>query len=84
MAGLVAMAAGLRMGRGARATDGSGLASTGRSPEILMLKKTAAEKTSTQFSCLNYTNEKRYGRSACCWKSLWDTNVILKSRCDTI
>lgn len=44
LAELVITAAGLRMGRGARAADGSGLASAGRSPEIWMLKKRAAEK----------------------------------------
>ncbi len=42
---LVNPAAGLRMGRGAKTADGSGLASVGRSPEIWMLKKRAAEKT---------------------------------------
>lgn len=46
----VAAAAGLRMGSGAKAADGSGLASPGRSPEILTVKKRAAEKTEYMIS----------------------------------
>ena len=48
-------AAGLSMGRGTRAADGSGLASTGRSPEIWMLKKRAAEKTVYDFNQTHHT-----------------------------
>lgn len=45
LAGLVAVAVGLSNGRGAKTADGSGLARAGRFPEILMLKKRAADKT---------------------------------------
>lgn len=41
----VAAAIGLRMGRGAKTADGSGLASTGRSPDIWILKNRGPEKT---------------------------------------
>lgn len=53
LAALVAVVAGLRMGRGARAADGSGLASAGRLPTMWTLKNTAAEKRrENDSSCL--------------------------------
>lgn len=44
-AGLAAGASGLKMGRGAKGSEGPGLASVGRSPTICTLKKMAAERT---------------------------------------
>lgn len=50
LAALVATAAGLRMGRGAKTAGASGLASVGRLPEIWTLKKRAAGNTEYYFS----------------------------------
>lgn len=47
---VVATAVGPRMGRGAKTADGSGLASDGKSPDTLMLKKSAARKTEDRVS----------------------------------
>lgn len=44
LAEVVSTAEGPRIGRGAKAADGSGLASAGRSPETWTLKKSAAGK----------------------------------------
>lgn len=65
LAALVATASGLRMGRGAKTADGSGLASAGRSPDILMLKNRAAERTQYMILAIFYhVNDRRYVRSA--------------------
>lgn len=47
---VVSTAEGPRIGRGAKAADGSGLASASRSPETWTLKKRAAGKTECRIS----------------------------------
>lgn len=73
LAEVAATAAGLRMGRGARAAYGSGLASTGRSCEIWTLKKSAAEKTEecNGSDTYNQSNQATYtSRHLPKWESL--------------